>query len=345
MKTKLILLTGCLFLVLGLVNANSGFAFVSTIHAEGQDLGGVKEANVDIGISTVAETSSAPPYPPQYSTVMELYSPSWEPLLRDIRQEGEPSYMWTLGIDPHGNMGEPIPRSSTMSWNTGDFSGKGCELREGFDGTGNVVVSDMSGTSSYVVTGGQGVQFFNIICQPDFCVPNGPEICDGVDNDCNGTVDDNLTDTGGACSAGTGACRADGTEECNGGVLECNAVAGTGTDEICDGVDNDCDGTADENLTRATTCGVGECSGNTGTETCTAGVWGNDTCDPLAGATAEVCDNLDNDCDGEVDECVCVPTGPEICTVVSENPADTTPHENSSVRADRSHHVCQWRLR
>jgi hypothetical protein len=50
------------------------------------------------------------------------------------------------------------------------------------------------------------------------------------------------------------------------------------------------------------TCGVGECSGNTGEETCTAGTWANDTCDPYAGATYEVCDNLDNDCDGQVDD-------------------------------------------
>jgi hypothetical protein len=42
--------------------------------------------------------------------------------------------------------------------------------------------------------------------------------------------------------------------------------------------------------------------GNTGVETCTAGSWGGDTCDPLAGATAEVCDNLDNDCDGQNNE-------------------------------------------
>jgi hypothetical protein len=47
---------------------------------------------------------------------------------------------------------------------------------------------------------------------------------------------------------------------------------------------------------------VGECSGNTGEETCTAGSWGNDTCNPLAGAAAEVCDDaLDNDCDGKTD--------------------------------------------
>jgi hypothetical protein len=73
-------------------------------------------------------------------------------------------------------------------------------------------------------------------------------------------------------------------------------------EEICDGKDNDCDGEIDEDLTRTTTCGMGECTGNTGIETCNAGIWTGDTCDPLAGSITEECDTLDNDCDGLVDE-------------------------------------------
>lgn len=73
-----------------------------------------------------------------------------------------------------------------------------------------------------------------------------------------------------------------------------NTIAGSVSAEVCDGLDNDCDGKVDEDLTRAcsTACGAGS-------ETCHAGTWeGCDAPQP----TAEVCDGDDNDCDGEVDE-------------------------------------------
>jgi hypothetical protein len=66
-------------------------------------------------------------------------------------------------------------------------------------------------------------------------------------------------------------------------------------------------------MTVTTTCGQGECAGNAGTETCTAGTWGNDTCDPFAGAAAEICDNLDNDCDGTVDNGFTNETCQDVC--------------------------------
>jgi len=65
--------------------------------------------------------------------------------------------------------------------------------------------------------------------------PGVAELCDNVDNDCNGTVD------GFATSCGIGPCAAQGT--CIGGVDNC--TPGPPMPEVCDNVDNNCDGTSD----------------------------------------------------------------------------------------------------
>jgi hypothetical protein len=71
-------------------------------------------------------------------------------------------------------------------------------------------------------------------------------------------------------------------------------------DATCDGIDDDCDGQIDEDyVSQPTTCGVGECS-STGQTVCVSGVEG-DTCTPGT-PSPEICDGLDNNCDGVVDE-------------------------------------------
>jgi len=75
------------------------------------------------------------------------------------------------------------------------------------------------------------------------------EVCDGIDNDCDGVIDNGF-DVGQACTAGIGACMASGTKICSsdGSTTVCNATPGTASAEICDGIDNDCDGSVDEDL-------------------------------------------------------------------------------------------------
>jgi hypothetical protein len=130
---------------------------------------------------------------------------------------------------------------------------------------------------------------------PQLCNPlegSAPDTCDGLDNDCNGFVDENL----GTTTCGQGACQ-NTVDNCADGVLQnCDPLEGAEA-EACDGEDNDCDGQIDEQL-GLTTCGIGACLHTT--EVCKDGEL--QECDPEAGAEPESCDGIDNDCDGSVDE-------------------------------------------
>ncbi|OGJ21569.1 hypothetical protein A3K73_09450 [Candidatus Pacearchaeota archaeon RBG_13_36_9] len=74
------------------------------------------------------------------------------------------------------------------------------------------------------------------------------EICDGKDNDCDNRTDEDFSNLGKNCSAGTGACFKEGSYVCSTDKLsaKCSATAGTPSKENCtDTLDNDCDGLKD----------------------------------------------------------------------------------------------------
>jgi len=143
-----------------------------------------------------------------------------------------------------------------------------------------------------------------LICSPN--VQPGPEICDGLDNNCNGLVDENLSESCYTADAGTlnvGVCHA-GTSVCSNGVWgPCQGQVTPGV-EVCNGLDDNCNGLVDENLARTCydgppgTVGVGVC--DAGVSTCSAGVWG--TCVGEVLPSPEICDGLDNNCNGLIDE-------------------------------------------
>ncbi|MGE3669100.1 MAG: putative metal-binding motif-containing protein [Polyangiaceae bacterium] len=98
--------------------------------------------------------------------------------------------------------------------------------------------------------------------------PGATDACDGIDNDCDGSADEDFATLGDPCSAGIGACVGAGTLVCSVDQLgvACDAVAGAPQPEICgNGIDEDCDG-ADEPCGSGGTGGAGGAGGIGGVE-------------------------------------------------------------------------------
>ncbi len=155
--------------------------------------------------------------------------------------------------------------------------------------------------------------------------PGADEICDGEDNDCDGDLDDDVVD-GLIWYADTdedGYGHADSTrEECtapDGFVAndddcdDSSADVHPGVDEVCNEIDDDCNGTVDDDAIDGSTWYIDYDSDGYGSprfsvSSCSAPygyVATSDDCDDTRrdthpGAT-ELCDGLDNDCDTEID--------------------------------------------
>lgn len=193
------------------------------------------------------------------------------------------------------------------------------------DNFGNDAVSqstcDGSPDPGYIATGGD--------CDDDNAnnFPTNTEVCDGADNDCDPLVDEGLTfenwyvdadgDQVGAettpsntCNGAPGTGYVNVTGDCN----DNDNLNFPGNPEVCDNQDNDCDGITDEEQTFLNwyldvdedgfgnvATGQTTCDGAPGTGyinidgDCDDGDANNFPTNP------EVCDNLDNDCDGFAD--------------------------------------------
>ncbi len=138
----------------------------------------------------------------------------------------------------------------------------------------------------------------NNFLEKTFVWCGGVEVCNTVDDDCNGETDEGF-DIGKACDG-------DDADTCENGMIACGpdgqptcVETGEPGVELCNAVDDDCDGMVDEDFSQ-----VGQACDPPNPD-CSVGKWACDAdggVECVEGGSDELCNGIDDNCDGQIDE-------------------------------------------
>jgi hypothetical protein len=239
-----------------------------------------------------------------------------------------------LSLECDAEPGTPGPAELCGNGVDDDCDG---QVDEGFPMLGlacSVGVGECESDAIYVCSNDR----LSVIC-PAVARQKHDEQCNGLDDDCDGVIDDNMAKEGTACNTGNPGVCGPGKWHCAGASgWVCNPT-GVATTEICDHMDNNCNGMVDEGFP------VGQPCDGPDTDLCARGTWqcnaqGGVSCVGDTPNTPEVCDHVDNNCDGRIDEGFNFSTDVNNCGDC--NIRCTNPH--GSISCQNGHCVpgCDW---
>jgi len=243
-------------------DAANGTAFITGVFHKAGNPNNYYTANI-----TFAGYSSPSAPTPAGSPKQELYSSAY------VAGGGT--------VDPttwayYSTMTGTLTGGGTKAGHVVNISRRGPSMQVGAGANGKNTNYGASGWINWVRTAGpsgSGVGDWN------FDLYDCVEVCDGIDDDCDGAIDEDFDQDG------------DGWTTCNGDCDDTDASINPGATEVCNGIDDDCDGVVPLNEIDLDGDGVAACDGD---------------CAPGDGSIGpnepETCNGVDDDCDGAVDE-------------------------------------------
>ena len=245
----------------------------------------------------------------------------------------QPSGYVSNGTDCNDNNGAINPGATENCNGIDDdcdgLTDEGCGTYTWFiDADGDTYGNPSISTTTVTPTAPSGYVANNLDCNDNNASinPAATEVCNGIDDDCDGVADDGLTfltyytdadgdNYGSSAATGVSSCSLVAGSVTNN--LDCNdnsSAVNPAAAEVCNGIDDDCDGIADDGLTFLTyytdadgdnygsssATGVSSCSPVAGSVTNNLDC--NDNSASINPASAEICNGIDDDCDGNADD-------------------------------------------